>query len=765
MRRPSSRNLIAFCLLTLVSLLGTGCASSSDSSTAENTTTTSIETITLQPEYAPIAIAAGYYHSCALHQTGIISCWGSNYSGQLGNGSKEDFFEPVKVADITDATAITAGREHSCALHQDGTISCWGHNEYGQLGDGQSGQNNKSSVPVQVADITDATAITTGGAHSCALHQDGTISCWGHNEYGQLGDGQSGQNNKSSVPVQVADITDATAITTGSLYSCALRQDGTISCWGDNEYGQLGDGQSGQNNESSVPVQVAGITDATAITTGGAHSCALHQDGIISCWGHNEYGQLGNGNDAHSFVPAQVTDIADATAITAGNSHSCALHAGGSISCWGNNLSGRLGNGTDADASTPQQVDEITDATAITAGYIHSCTLHQTGTISCWGNNSYGQLGNGMEDNFFGPGKVVGITNATAITAGGHHSCALHQDSAISCWGRNRGGQLGNGNKISSSIPVKVESITDATAVTTGYAYSCALHQDGTISCWGGNYFGQLGNGQSGQNNESSVPAQVAGITDATAITTSRNHSCALHQDGTISCWGNNEYGQLGNGESGYVNTSLTPVQVANITDATAITAGREHSCALHQDGTISCWGYNLFGQLGNGSDIDSSVPKQVADITDATAITTGGDHSCALHEDGTISCWGRNSDDQLGNGGGRSYVPVQVANVTDSTAITAGDSHSCTLYQDGTISCWGDNTSGQLGNPKSRYNFRSFSPLQDVSNTDATSVTTGNGHSCALHQDGTISCWGNNADGQLGNGIWLPQPVIGFGG
>ena len=222
---------------------------------------------------------------------------------------------PVKVQGITNATTITASGGHSCALHEDGTISCWGDNRYGQLGNGEGGDGRdsgeRSLVPVKVQGITDATAITTSDEHSCALHQTGTISCWGHNEYGQLGNGEGGNDGDySSVPVQVQGITNATTITTGDYHSCALHQIGTISCWGNNNYGELGNGTT---NLSLVPVQVQGITNATAITAGSEHSCALLEDGTISCWGHNSSGQLGNGeggNDGdRSLVPVQVVGI------------------------------------------------------------------------------------------------------------------------------------------------------------------------------------------------------------------------------------------------------------------------------------------------------------------------------------------------------------------------------------------------------------------------------------------------------------------------
>ena len=299
----------------------------------------------------------------------------------------------------------------------------------------------------------------------------------------------------------------------------------------------------------------------------------------------------------------------------------------------------------------------------------------------------------------------MSITDATAIAAGGEHSCALRKSGAISCWGGNWDGQLGNGNEAISVVPVQVVGITDATAIATGYRYTCALRQGGTISCWGRNHDGQLGNGQSGEDVQSSIPVQVTGITDATAITAGGEHSCALHQGGTISCWGDNYQGQLGNGESGYGTISSVPVKVPGITDATAITAGGIHTCALHQNGTISCWGGDA---LGNGQNAVSPVPVQVFDITDATAITAGSRrHTCALHQNGTISCWGGGFYGELGNGqSGRnanSLIPMQVFGITDATAIAAGYQHSCALHRDGTMSCWGRNEWGQLGDGTTR--------------------------------------------------------------
>ena len=824
--RPPPRYILVLCLLIPLALLATNCSGNSDSTTSEDSAPDdrrdsrsdsqnirgilSHENDSLQSfsQNRAIAIAAsdGYSggHTCALRQTGTITCWGSNEYGQLGNGQTTISSPvPVEVLGITDATAIAVGGEYTCALRQTGTIKCWGNNRGGQLGNGQT--TRSSPVPVEVLGITDATTIATGGEYTCALRQAGTIACWGDNRWGQLGNGQStgdgyDRSADSLVPVEVLGITDATQITAGYSHTCALRQTGTIKCWGNNWSGQLG---NGTETDSSVPVEVLGIINATTITVGNRYTCALLQTGTIKCWGDSSSGQLGNGTETNSSVPVEVLGITDATAITAtsGNSHhkgfTCAIRQTGTIKCWGDNSSGQLGNGqTTGSSPVPVEVLGITDATTIATGGGYTCAIRQTGTITCWGNNDDGQLGNGQTTSSSSvPVEVLGITNATTITAvstynQGGHACALRLTGSIACWGNNTYGQLGNGTETNSSVPVEVLGITDATTIRTSGNHTCALLQTGTIKCWGNNEYGQLGNGT---ETNSSVPVEVLGITDATTITRSGGHTCALLQTGTIKCWGDNSSGQLGNGTE---TNSSVPVEVLGITDPAAIAVGSWYSggytCALLQTGTIKCWGNNEYGQLGNGTETNSSVPVEVLGITDATAIAVGGGYICALRLTGSIACWGNNTSGQLGNGTEtNSSVPVEVLGITDVTTIRTSGNHTCALLQTGTIKCWGNNWSGQLGNGQSTgdWNDRfadelplpttteapatteasttlenqpdiqfgrdadSSVPVEVLGITNATTIATGGGYTCALLQTGTIKCWGGNSSGQLGNG------------
>ena len=241
----------------------------------------------------------------------------------------------------------------------------------------------------------------------------------------------------------------ATLIEAGGYHTCALLNTGSIQCWGDNHFDQLG---NGTEIDSNVPVPVMGVTTATAITAGGYHTCALLNTGSVQCWGWGSYGQIGDGTDTNSNVPVSVTGVTTATAITAGWNHTCALLNIGSVQCWGENGDGELGNGTDTESNVPVPVMGVTTAIGITAGGNHTCALLNTGSVQCWGGNDNGQLGNGTNTNSTVPVPVTGVTTATAITAGENHTCALLNTGSIQCWGTNSDGQLGNGTNTGLKI-------------------------------------------------------------------------------------------------------------------------------------------------------------------------------------------------------------------------------------------------------------------------------------------------------------------------
>jgi alpha-tubulin suppressor-like RCC1 family protein len=350
-----------------------------------------------------------------------------------------------------------------------------------------------------------------------------------------------------------------------------------------------------------------GAIALAGVSAGGEYTCVRLSDGTAQCTGRNQFGQHGNGTTNDSTVLDPVSNLTTATQVVAGDEFACALLGDGTAKCWGLGESGQRGDNSFATfAFVPVAVSGLTGATALAGGYEHTCALLSNGTMRCWGGNVEGQLGNGTTAN---PGTnqpvaVSGISGATAITTGAYHTCALLGNGTLRCWGRNGQGQLGDGTFTRSSAPVPVSGITNAAGVSGGGAHTCAVLSDGTVRCWGDNEFGQLGNGTT---TTSTTPVQVVGIGGAIAVSAGWRHTCALLGDGTVQCWGQNQFWQLGNGTS---TNSTTPVRVSGISGGVGISAGWwHHSCALLGDNTVRCWGENQWGQLGNGTRTNSATP------------------------------------------------------------------------------------------------------------------------------------------------------------
>jgi alpha-tubulin suppressor-like RCC1 family protein len=352
-------------------------------------------------------------HTCALVSNHKVSCWGSNFSGELGNGKRKGSSTPVPVSGVTSATQVSSGGDHTCALLSDGTVSCWGDNYEGELGNGTT---TNSLTPVPASGVTNATQVSSGGDHTCALLSDSTVSCWGNNYFGELGNGQlvdGGKTIGSSTPVPVKGITNATSVSAGDAHTCALLSNHGVECWGGNGYGQLGNGKT---TDSSIPVPVKEITNGTSVSSGDFHACALLANHRVSCWGDNSNGQLGNGMMKSSSTPVPVLGVTNAIQVSSGDWDTCALLSNHRVSCWGDNSYGQLGNGKTTDSSTPVPVSAATNVIRVSGGERHTCALLSNHGVFCWGDSEFGQFGNGTT----GPGITTTTTAMTAPTTAPH---------------------------------------------------------------------------------------------------------------------------------------------------------------------------------------------------------------------------------------------------------------------------------------------------------------------------------------------------------
>jgi len=819
-------------------------------------------------------VAVGEAHMCVVKHDGSVWCLGDNSVGQLGNGTRTDSSLPVPVSGMSNVVAIAATDASTCAIKHDGSLWCWG----GYFDD-HSVVINGSLVPVAVAGISDVASVSLFGwgfheGHVCAVKSDGSLWCWDigipvpsdgggdpsaydagspidgggdpsaydagspidgggdpsadggtWSDAGECWNGNVGFTmNYSSVPVAVQGMSNVAAVASNGATTCAIKQDGSLWCWGDNTYGDLGIGPT--TNYSSIPVAVQGMSNVAKVSIGVDSVCAIKRDGSLWCWGNIDYEQIspmcrynydaGSQPNTHiSFVPVAINWAgSNVTDVVVGGSHTCGVTHDGSISCWGMSASGRNDDSSD--------LSGLSNIAAAFANVSDIFAVTTDGSIWQWrGGGRCSRSRIRVLSSQIHPDKSSIDARLIWRMIMKNHAHVISQirwglpsviACAIGCSGALSGGCSGQavdgaGASTSNSFGAGIHEGISArgTTISVGYQYACAVKKGGSLWCWGNNSAGQLGNGTT---TGSSVPVAVLGISNIATVSAGYGVTCTVIRDGSLWCWGDDSNYQLGNkttvissapifmpGMTNVANVSVgdmqtcavkqdeslwcmgrdsgsdegpidsVPAAVAGMSNVAAASAGTYHTCAVKQDGSLWCWGNNGNGELGIGTTTSASVPVAVPGMSNVADVAIGVSSTCAVKQDGSLWCWGNNGNGELGIGTTtNASVPAAVAGMSNVVAVSVGYQHTCAVKKDASLWCWGSNTYGELGNGTT---MDSSIPVRVSSMSNVAAVSIGVFSTCAINLDESVWCWGANDAGQLGNGgtanSAVPVRVVGF--
>jgi alpha-tubulin suppressor-like RCC1 family protein len=397
----------------------------------------------------------------------------------------------------------------------------------------------------------------------------------------------------------------------------------SVITWGNNSFGQLGAGVLGQYSLSNQAVSSAGLEKIEDISSGLNHTLALDKEGNVWSWGNNKYGQLGDGTDSSQrLVPQKINGLNSVKSISAGQNHSVALKNDGTIWIWGHNLSGELGTGDNKDRRTPVQVTGLNTVKTISAGYRFSIALKEDGSLWGWGGkcvpsnqDDFKQFIGSIAENASGGGED------SYLDASGGDINTLNQYN--DCIGEDY-------LNIKTNSPVRLDGITDIKSIATGFGHILVLKNDGTVWATGCNKYGQVGIGQVGNSDKNKEFGKVLSLTNVVSLAAGYRHSLALKEDGTIWGWGHNTQGQLGLGDKGDITE---PIQIKSLSNIRSINAGHDFTLALDKNDVLWGMGeshYGVLGDLSKSEDI-SLVPIKVTTISDVEKISSGGGHATIL--------------------------------------------------------------------------------------------------------------------------------------
>ncbi|RLT22228.1 MAG: hypothetical protein DWI30_06350, partial [Chloroflexi bacterium] len=721
--------------------------------------------ITLTADLAqPVEIVGGGNQMCARLDDGRATCWGRR--GDSWRWDQQSAV-PIEVDGWRDVRAISNGVLTSCALLGNGTVSCLGKNSNGAVGDGTT---TDRWTPVLVSGITNAVALNSGGGHHhCAVLADSKVRCWGDNSYGQLGDGTYTRRMTS---VLVTGLSGASHVSVGERHSCALKTDKTVWCWGNNESGQLG--RDVGTAESLSPVKVADLSGVKQLQAGWQHTCVIRSDNQVACWGHPA-GITGNRSGAVVTTPTVIGNTIDSMSLGVGNEQSCVAKSDGTVWCWGHVFHGEaswIATGTTtARRSSAVQITSVSSIVQVALSKDSACGRRANGDMLCWGEAGMGQLGDGTYQPR-GIARDVRVTWQTnpyaarvAMLDGSFQQlCGILTDRRVACWGIE--GFYRPTNYYTKPEPEIVPGLQDIVDIQITTNFACALQRTGSVWCWGYDLPTQImeAGTLSGYAVEKAAPRRITTISNAIALPKGGGTWClAVTADGNAYCYA----------DTGPLQWTTTYKMIPNstVTNVGMLGSSYIHNCALKQDGTVWCWGDNsYFAQYGNGvANTTNNIPVKVNNLDTIQQLAVSSYHNCVVTSSAEVKCWGTaagvgsdGAGQQAASQGNAYATPKLIDGVSSVKKVAVGDAKNCAVLQNGTVWCWG-------GILYSGERTASITPYQVSGISDAVDVTVAAasntyGAICVLRRGGEVRCLGSGDGGGLGNGQTInrttPRPI-----
>ena len=760
-----------------------------------------------------VDISAGENYSIAVLENGDVYTWGSNANNVLGTEKQGDQVLPKKNGNTKNIMLVSAGTRHVVVADLDGTVYAWGNGENGSLG---NGLDRNSHLPVVVG----SEEIIANTNH-LNIAKDGTVDVGGRVKLFNLikdasNEGIYYESNDTNIVtvdesgiargiaqgttsicvkkqgtderciVQVSVLKENTiikpSVKTRGSNAVILKADGTVWTYGENKYGELGNGTKTPNDKLSK-VEFAENVKMVQVEIGENHVLSLDENGSVWAWGSNGNGELGTNTVLESLTPIKLDLGAKIVKIVAGYNTSYAITEENKLISWGLNTDGQLGVGVTDAKKLPTVVENLKNVLDVAAGKVTTAVVNTNGEVYTSGSNSQGGLtGTDYTRNRFE--KAEGLQDIAYIAAGEYHNMALDINGKLFTWGLNSYGQLGTGNQDTISTPVEITGIEGISEISAGKGHSLVVTKAGKIYATGLNNLGTLGTGD--RDTRSSFE-EINTISDVYSISAGNTYTMAIKRDGTVYAWGDYYHGIVANRTK---TNSITPVQVGKErflleNNELVIQEGKTKKISVQNASNFNVWDDQSTVSNYTYTNINESIAlsdnsgvvtgnsvgttwvkvketntneEQIAVIkvveqgnTASPRVSGGQDFGVVLKADGSVWSFGQGANGEIGNGsliGAR--VPTSINIIKTYTNIESGDNFTIVLRKDGTVWSFGSNTNGELG-LGDRGIYKNASEIKGL--TDVVKISAGSKHTVVLNKYGEVYVWGYNNKGQLGTG------------